>query len=317
MPSTSSINQTPCETALIQVRVLNALSAIDSIASAVDAADCVETLFKAAEAIGATAGIYIVAIPEDGSGLSSITLFACDPRFAQQVFNFGLDSHPWVRFARGHTSPGTGEQVQCVTAADAEAIDLARSSGFGSCLIVPVLAGADLGRVELLCLGKGSEDGFEGEDHRMFRLLARALAAELHDWFSVHLRTGLQQAARLQALDVQLLAFEWGGLSTKEISQRTGMSMVAVDCRFQRLNRRLNCPSRKASARRAAEHSVLEAVLPAADLASSINSRTGDGSGARSSRQSAAPRLRRRSAAPASPESQDRSAVSCTPSSAR
>lgn len=322
MPSISSVKRTPGDPGLSQIQVMNALAVIDSITSARDAAECLERLFQATQAIGATAGLYSVAIPENGADLSSITMFACDPGFAQQVFDLGLDSHPWVRFARQHTSPGTGRQVACGTAADAAALDLARNSGFGSYLIVPMLAGAELGRVELLCLGKGPDDGFEGEDQRIVRLLARALATELHDWFSVHLRTGLQQAARLQAADIHLLAFEWEGLSTKQIAQRTGMSMVAVDSRFQRLNQRLNCPNRKASARRAAEYSVLDAVrpgttVPVDESTSRISDEPGDRSGAPKKRRISAPRLRRRAAAQASPGSQGRSCAPCTPSSVR
>lgn len=234
-----------------------ALAAIDTVRSAGDAAECLERLFLSTLAIGASASLYTVVIPEQGSEPSSISLFACDPGFAQQLFDFGpVQGHPWLRFARTHTAPGTGSQVQIHSASDAAVIDLARAHGFGSYLIVPTFAGSELGRVELLCLGRGLEDSFEGEDQRIVRMLARALAAELHDWFSLHLRTSLQKAARLEPRDLLLLGLEREGLGTKQIALRTGMSMAAVDSRFQRLNRRLNCPSRKASARRAAEHSV-------------------------------------------------------------
>lgn len=261
-----SINDTKapraCETAR-QTQVTDALSAIDRIRSAGDAAECLERLLAATRAIGATGSLYIVAIPEGGPELSSIALFACDPGFALQAFDFApMETHPWVRFARAHTTPGTAGQVQIDSAADAAAVELARTFGFVSCLIVPTIAAAERGRVELLCLGEAREDGFEGEDRHIVRLLARALAAEMRDWFTTHLRASLQRATRLQAIDVQLLAYERGGLSSKEIAQRTGMSIAAVDSRFQRLNRRLNCASRKASARRAAEHGMLEAVLP-------------------------------------------------------
>src|SRR5204862_7581109 len=101
-------------------------------------------------------------------------------------------------------------------------------------------------------------DAFEGEDARMIRTLARALAAELHDWVTRHLSESLQEAARLHATDIELLRLEWQGLGTKEISLKTGMSPATVDSRFQRLNVRLQCANRKASARRAAAHGLLE-----------------------------------------------------------
>jgi DNA-binding CsgD family transcriptional regulator len=243
--------------------VMQALAAMDRIRSARDAAECLDALFVATRAMGATASLYTVAIPEPSLEVSSISLFACDPGFAHQLFQMGpVQSHPWVRFARTHTTPGTGDQVHIGSATDAAAMDLARAYGFGSCLIVPTIAGVGLGRIELLCLGKAVDDSFEGDGQRIVRMLARSLAAELHDWLGIHLRAELQRWARLQAQDVDLLACEWQGLGTKEIAQRTGLSITAVNSRFQRLNRRLNCPSRKASARRAAEHSAFEVGVP-------------------------------------------------------
>lgn len=243
--------------------VMQALAAMDRIRSARDAAECLDELFLATRAMGATASLYTVAIPEPSLEVSSISLFACDPGFAHQLFQMGpVQSHPWVRFARTHTTPGTDDQVHIGSANDAAAIDLARAYGFGSCLIVPTIGGVGLGRIELLCLGKDLDDSFKGEGQRIVRMLARSLAAELHDWLGIHLRADLQRSARLQDQNVDLLAYEWQGLGTKEIAQRTGLSITAVNSRFQRLNRRLNCSSRKASARRAAEHSAFEAGLP-------------------------------------------------------
>ena len=110
----------------------------------------------------------------------------------------------------------------------------------------------------MLCLGSQKEDAFEGEDARIVRTLARSLAAEMRDWLTDHLRRRLQQAARLRAMDVDLLALERQGLGSKEISLRTGLSIVSVDSRFQRINTRMKCANRKASARRAAAYGLLE-----------------------------------------------------------
>ena len=260
MSSTMPTDPPPLQTSpLAPDEVAAALAAIDRIRTAADAAQCLERLFQATQAIGASASLYTVAIPEDGGELSSITLLACDPAMAHVSFDPGpMARHPWVRYARTHTTPGTEADIQVETATDAAALDNARRCGFVACLVIPTPAGADLGRFEMLCLGSAMPGAFESDDRRITWMLARALAAELHDWFAAHLRTSLQQAARLQAPDVELLALEWAGLSTKEIAQRTGLSIAAVDSRFQRLNSRLNCPNRRASARRLAEHGLLE-----------------------------------------------------------
>jgi DNA-binding CsgD family transcriptional regulator len=238
-----------------------ALEVIMQIHLAKDAPQLLDSLVNATSAIGAAASLYSVAIPEAGSEPSSFSLFACHPGFAQRQQRLGpLLHHPWFRFARTHSTPGTDQGIYIQHASDAEAVELARQYGFASCLIVPTAAGADLARLEMLCLGSDHEAAFEGEDARIVRTLARSLAAELHDWVTRHLSTSLQQVARLHKSDIELLKLERQGLSTKAISARTGMSRAAVDSRFQRLNARLECANRKASARRAAEYGLLEST---------------------------------------------------------
>ena len=235
-----------------------AFEAIMRVHLAKDAPQLLESLMTATAAIGANASFYTAAIPEDGSEPSSFSLFACHPGFAQRQYRLGpLPEHPWFRYARTHSMPGTDHQVQLQRATDAEAVELARQYGFRSCLIVPTPAGIDLTGVGMLCLGSNHEGDFDGEDARMVRALARSLAAELHDWVTRHLSENLQQVARLQAMDIELLRLERQGLGTKAISLRTGMSKAAVDSRFQRLNTRLECANRKAAARRAAEYGLL------------------------------------------------------------
>ena len=235
------------------------LDLILQLQSAQEPPQLLDALVSATEAIGAAASLYSVAIPESESGPFSFSLFACHPAFAHRQQQIGpLPDHPWLRFARTHSSPGTDRTVEVEGSADREALALAQQYGFASCLIVPTPAGPDLQRVEMLCLGSRQHAAFEGEDARLVRALARALAAELHDWVTRHLSASLREVAQLQKIDITLLHLEWQGLGTKAISARTGLSPSAVDTRFQRLNQRLDCPNRKASARRAAEHGLLE-----------------------------------------------------------
>jgi DNA-binding CsgD family transcriptional regulator len=237
-----------------------ALSAITQLHQAKDAPQLLEALMTATREIGATASIYSIAIPENGTESSSFTLFACHPGFAQRQYRLGsLLDHPWFRCARSHHAPTTDQQVQPGNASESEALELAREYGFSSCLIVPTPSSIDLERIEMLCLGSTRAAFFEGDDARIIRALARALAAELHDWITTNLSASLCETAGLHEADIELLKLEWQGLGTKEISARTGMSPASVDSRFQRLNARLDCPNRKASARRAAAYGLLEA----------------------------------------------------------
>jgi len=261
----SSIDPAPAtsirELAMNPEHPARALDAIARIHLAKDPPEVLEKLMHVTVAIGASASLYTAAIPEDGSETSSFSLFACDPGFALEQDTQGpLLNHPWFRFARTHTSPGTDHQIPLQAGADAEAIELARRYGFKSCLVVPASAGIDIERHEMLCLGSRNADAFEGEDARIVRTLARSLAAELHDWLTGHLRQRLQQAARLHPSDVDLLALERQGLGSKEISLRTGLSIASVDSRFQRINARMKCANRKAAARRAAAYGLLEST---------------------------------------------------------
>lgn len=226
-----------------------------------DPAELLDRLMHATEAIGASAGIYTASIPEDGSEPSCFSLFACHPAFAQEQANrSALLDNPWFRFARTHTMPGTDHDVALRLPTDQESIELARQFGFRSCLVVPTVTGSNPARLEMLCLGSERVDDFEGGDARFVRLLARSLAAELHDWLTHHLRRQLRSAAQLRDADLRLLAMEWEGLGSKEIAARTGMSLDAIDCRFKRINARLHCTSRQGAARRAASYGLLDPI---------------------------------------------------------
>lgn len=241
------------------------LATIDGIRSAADAAVCLERLFLATSALGASAGLYMVLIPELDDGWSSVALLASDHCGSAPLFDAdAVADHPWVRFARNHSTAVTDRDLPPASPEDATALERARAHGFAAHLVIPTTAGAERGRVELLCLGRADPGAFDGEDQRLVRLLAHVLAAELHDWFKRHLRSGLEQAAGLRPEDLELLALEWQGLGTKDIALRTGLSLAAVDSRFQRLIHRLSCNNRKAAARRAAEYGLLEDARPPA-----------------------------------------------------
>lgn len=261
MPSSSTTTAQPkLQAAETPDRIQLALESIVRIQQATDPPQLLDRMMHATTLIGASASIYSISIPEDGTEPSTFSLFASHPVLAQDNSSRGaLAHHPWLRCARSRSTPATQRQVETESPADIEAIDLARQYGFRSCLIVPVRSTADPERVEMLCLGSIDDEAFEGEGARLVRMLARAMAAELHDWVGQHLKESLRLAASLRKPDIELLKFEFQGLGTKEIAQRTGMTLASVDSRFQRINARLACTNRKASARRAAAYGLLEA----------------------------------------------------------
>ena len=259
MSSTAQVHTSIRERARTAGYTAQALEAIVQIPAATNPPELLVRLVEATAAIGASASLFSAVIPEGGHEPSCLTLFACHPDYAHAQDTLGpILSHPWFRFARTHTIPGTDRQVRVEEGADQEAIDLASQYGFRSCFIVPTPAGANVERVEMLCLGSDEADDFEGDEARIVRTVAKSLAAELHDWLTRYLQQQLRSAARLKEFDLNLLAMEWRGLGTKEIAQRTGLSIASVDSRFQRINSRLHCTGRRASAIRAAGYGLLE-----------------------------------------------------------
>lgn len=236
-----------------------ALDAILHIHRALDPPQLLDALIDATRAIGVAGSVYSVVIPEPDGEPFSFSLFACHPAFAHRQDEMGpIHEHPWLRFARTHSSPGTERGIKAHDAVDRAALQLASRYGFSASLIVPTSGGPNLERIEMLCLGRDRPGGFEEEDAHLVRTLARSLAGELHDWITHYLSGQLRQSANLQPADIQLLTLEWQGLGTKAISARTGMTPAAVDSRFQRLIARLECRSRKDAARKAAEHGLLD-----------------------------------------------------------
>lgn len=241
-----------------------ALEAIGQVPRASDPPQLLDRLIGATTALGAAASVYAATIPDDENDSSCFSVFACHPAFARRQSAEGpIHHHPWLRFAQSHTTPGTDHELQLQHASDCCAIALASQYGFKASLIVPTAAGPGRNRIGMLCLGSGLANDFEGDDARVVRTLAHSLAGELHDWVTCYLRDRLKSNAGLHRPDLDLLTMEWQGLGTKEISQRTGLSFASIDSRFQRINARLNCPSRKASARRAAAYGLLETSWPA------------------------------------------------------
>lgn len=240
-----------------------ALDAIAQVQLAEDAPQLLERLREATIAIGVTASIYTVLLPESGAESSSLSLFACHPALAESLCRFGrpLD-HAWLR-PSGVLHRGTTSRTRAPSCDvdDAASLGLARRCGFKSCLAISAPGAADLDRIEVLCLGSVRPDAFEDGNSHLMRTMARALAGELHEWVTGRLCHSLRTSARLRNEDIQLLRFESQGLTTKEISLRTGISSSTLDSQFRRLNVRMRCRHRKDSARRAAAYGLLQGNL--------------------------------------------------------
>ena len=130
-------------------------------------------------------------------------------------------------------------------------------NGFRSAMLIPVHGAGGSGRFSLLCLGAHTQGHLEQVAPPAVRLIAQALATELHQWWAIETRRQLRISAGLREVDLQLLGMELEGLTTKEIARTLDMSCASVDSRFQRINVRMKCTSRKAAAQRAACYGLI------------------------------------------------------------
>ncbi len=235
------------------------MAAIAQISLATNPPTLLKKLADATANIGASASLYACTQPYSELDHACFSLFNGHPCYAVAQRALGpLSSHPWFRFARMHLTSGSDRQVRAEASADAAAIALAQQYGFRACFIVPTTSG--FGRPGMLCLGSEHPDDFEGPDAAIVRTLARALAAEMNDWLTDYFRRRILDAARLEKIDMKLLELQWKGLSSKEITTLTGFSKASIDSRFQRINTRLQCSNRRASAERAAAYGLLHAL---------------------------------------------------------
>ena len=98
---------------------------------------------------------------------------------------------------------------------------------------------------------------FEGEAFGRFRLGARILAAELHDWWLARIRRELIVKARITQADLELLRHQCQGHSSKRIAAELRVSNSSINSRFQRMNTKLGVPNRRMAARLAVECGLL------------------------------------------------------------
>jgi len=131
--------------------------------------------------------------------------------------------------------------------------DLADRNGFASAVLVPVHSGIRHSRISLLCLGSPTSGYFEGDGFGRFKLGARTLACEVHEWWSAQSRRELLSQAHITAGDLELLRHQCQGHSSKRIAAELCVSKSSINSRFQRINVKLGVPNRRMAARLAAE----------------------------------------------------------------
>jgi DNA-binding CsgD family transcriptional regulator len=182
----------------------------------------------------------------------------CVPRWCQQYVDASyLATDPWLAYAAHHCEPIVASHLPLTSPEQREVVSWAVGCGFVSTAIFPVHSAVAQGRVSVLCLGSKKSGFFETDGFSRFKLGARLLATELHDWWRCHLRNDALLKARLTPLEIELLRREQRGLVSKEIAAELCVSTCSVNSRFQRLNQKMGVPNRRSAVRLAIEYGLL------------------------------------------------------------
>lgn len=228
---------------------LRVLHLLPDIAKAASEQAAVELFWRAVRTLGADAGVFVSAIKEEADRMSVRSLLACDPQWAHQYSNADWHEHdPWLRHALDSQTPIRGEQLR-VRPTEREFIERSTTLGFASTVVVPAPTCFGGARYGVLVIGSNHAQCFADADYDMLKIVARALAMELHEWLLRALREDLLERSEITPEEIDLLRHEAAGHTSKMIAAALGIKPRAVDYRFQCVSAKLNTPDRRTAMR--------------------------------------------------------------------
>ena len=226
----------------------------ERIVQAKDQATVHALLSEAVHALGADNAVFVSFIRDNADLSACRFMLVCEPDWCRRYLEADCFAHdPWLAYAAHHSEPIAASSLPVLDAEGQRVIALAQQNGFASAALVPAHSGAGHSRISLLCLGSSQPGFFEGEGFGRFRLGARLIAAELHDWWLARIRRELIVKARITQADLELLRHEHRGHSSKRIAAELHVSKSSINSRFQRMNTKLGVPNRRLAARLAVE----------------------------------------------------------------
>lgn len=237
------------------IRVLQLLPLITDARSS---GEVISLFREAVVGLGADAGVFLSFLRDDATRTSLRSLWACDPSWAADYASQRWFEHdPWLRYASSDAEPIRSSNLTCWSIEENAFVRAAAEHGFASALIAPAPSPVGLSRVGVLCLGSAGSSRFAGESYPQARVLARALAMELHHWIAKSMREELLQGVRFTEADLNLLRHEAAGHSSKVIGAVMSLEAKTIDCRFQRVNAKLGAPDRRTAVRIARLYGLL------------------------------------------------------------
>jgi hypothetical protein len=237
---------------------MRALELLPRIGDA-DSTETAVTLFREAViCLGADAGVFMSHLRDDATRASLRSLWACDPVWAAEYANRSFfENDPWLQYATHESEPILASALHPASAEHELFQAAAAAHGFASAVIAPAPSGVGTSRVGVLCLGSQQAGYFEGGGYATVRVLARALAMELHRWLQQSIRKDLLLRSHITDAEIGLLRHEAAGHSSKVIGASLKVEGTTIDCRFQRLNAKLDAPDRRTALRIARLYGLL------------------------------------------------------------
>lgn len=237
------------------VRVLQLLPLIADVRSS---GEVLLLFHEVVVGLGADAGVFLSCLRDDATQTSFRSMWACDPSWAAAYAAHRWFEHdPWLRYASSNAEPIRSSDLACSSNQEIDFTNAAAQHGFTPTLIAPAPSPVGLSRVGVLCLGSVDPSHLDGESYPKVRVLARALAMELHHWIARSMREELLQGGHLTEADLSLLRHEAAGHSSKVIGVAMNLEAKTIDCRFQRLNAKLGAPDRRSAVRIARLYGLL------------------------------------------------------------
>ena len=208
--------------------------------------------------LGADAGYFLSCLRDDATRTSFRSFWACDPAWpAEYASQRWFEHDPWLRYASCDEEPTRASNLTCSSPEENAFIRAVAEHGFVSALIAPAPSSVGLSRVGVLCLGSADPERFDCESYPRVRVLARALAMELHHSIAISMREELLRGTSLTEADLHLLRCEAAGQSSKVIGAAMNLEAKTIDSRFQRVNAKLSAPDRRTAVRIARLYGLL------------------------------------------------------------
>ena len=222
-------------------------AAIERLAASPDPANAQLRLIECTGVLGAEQAFFASFVRDSLERSTCHFMLACDPGwFRSQVDLEAIARDPWLSYAATHAEPSLASDLPRRGPSGSRAAD---GEGFNSSLLVPAHSPPGHSRIGLLALGSSRPGFFEAEGIGRFRIGARALAAELHDWWNTRLRREMVARSRITSGELELLHHERLGHGSKHIARVLNTTESAIDSRFQRLNAKLGTTNRRVAAR--------------------------------------------------------------------